>query len=222
MLVVQLKTNEEILANLDGANKIFILSCNGCAEATKCGGEDGIKNMKAILESAKKEVSGSQLVDFACDKALVKIKLQPKAKEVMLSDAIIVLSCGIGVQATAKCVEKPCLPACNTISLGGRQGEWRSEERCRECGDCVLHLTGGICPITGCTKSLLNGQCGGAKDGKCEFEPDVRDCGWQLIYERLKKLNKLDDLKKIHLPKNFAKMQPPKDVRRSSIWAIDV
>lgn len=222
MLVVQLKSNEEIIANLDGANKVFILSCNGCAEATKCGGEDGAKNMKKILEDAKKQVNGYQLIDFACDKALVKLKLQPKVKEVIDSDAILVLSCGIGVQASAKCVEKPCIPACNTISLGGRQGEWRGEERCKECGDCVLHLTGGICPITACTKSLLNGQCGGTKDGKCEFEPDLRDCGWHLIYERLKTLNKLDNLKKINLPKNYAKMQPPKDIRRSSIWAIDM
>lgn len=222
MLVVQLKPAEEIIENLEGANKVFILSCNGCAEATKCGGEEGAKKIKEVLQNSKKEVTGYQIVDFLCDKALVKLKLKPFAKEVMDADAVLILSCGIGVQASAKCVEKSCIPACNTISLGGRQGEWRGEERCRECGDCILHLTGGICPLTSCTKGLLNGQCGGTKDGKCEFEPDVRDCGWHLIYERLKKLNKLDNLKKINLPKNYAKTNPPKEIRRSSIWAIDI
>lgn len=222
MLVVQLKPPEEIISNLNGANKIFILSCAGCAEATKCGGEEGAKNMQKVLVDAKKNITATCVIDFLCDKALVKIKLQHQAKEVVDAEAVLVLSCGIGVQASAKCVDIPCLPACNTISLSGRQGEWRSEERCKECGDCVLHLTGGICPITSCTKGLLNGQCGGTKDGKCEFEPEVRDCGWHLIYERLKKLNKLDDLKKIHLPKNYSKGQTSKEIRRSSIWAIDV
>jgi hypothetical protein len=131
------------------------------------------------------------------------------------------MTCGIGVQATAAVVNKPVHPACNTISLGGSRGEWQGSERCRECGDCVLDLTGGLCPLTVCTKGLLNGQCGGAKNGKCEFQPKTRDCGWQLIYERLKKLGRLDKMKAVLDGKDFAKMQTPEAVRATTKWSVE-
>ena len=49
-----------------------------------------------------------------------------------------------------------------------------------------LNVTGGICPIVDCSKSLVNGQCGGAKNGKCEIDPK-KDCAWEKIYQRLEK-----------------------------------
>ncbi|OGO04191.1 MAG: hypothetical protein A2Y91_07720 [Chloroflexi bacterium RBG_13_54_8] len=117
--------------------------------------------------------------------------------------------------------DKVTHPACNTLSRGGAQGEWRGSERCRECGDCLLDITGGICPLTACSKSLINGQCGGSKDGKCEVEPDVRDCGWYLIYERLKKLNRLEKMTEMCPPKAYSKMEPPKRLRSTIMWALE-
>jgi ferredoxin len=221
MLVSKLKPIEEILKFLNGEKKIFLLGCKGCAEACKTGGFEQVKMMKKELEKENLKVSGSCVIDFLCDKALVKLRLSNYAKNINESDSVLVMSCGIGVQCVSKVINKVCHPACNTISLGGRQGEWRSEERCRECGDCILDKTGGICPLTSCTKGLLNGGCGGAKDGKCEFEPDVRDCGWNLIYERLKKLNRLEKMKEIILLKKYLKMQPPKEIREDIIWKLE-
>ena len=130
------------------------------------------------------------------------------------------VTCGIGVKAVAKMVDLPACPASNTFSSGGMQGRWRSEERCAGCGDCILDLTGGICPITMCSKGLLNGTCGGQHDGKCEVDPE-RDCGWYLIYQRLKELGKLDNLKKIPPLRDYRKREVPGSQRRTTRWALE-
>jgi len=221
MLVSEQKPLQEILHSLEGESTIFLLGCKGCAEASHTGGEKEVLTMKASLEEARKNISGWTVLDFLCQKALVKTGLQPFRERVMSSDSLLVMCCGIGVQATAAAVDKLVHPACNTLSMGGAQGEWRGSERCAECGDCLLDYTGGICPLTACTKSLVNGPCGGARNGKCEHEPDVRDCGWQLIYERLKKLNRLDKLRQIHTPQDFRKAEPPKALRATTFWALE-
>jgi hypothetical protein len=177
--------------------------------------------MKANLEQAGKKVTGWTVLDFLCQKALVKTGLQPYTDKILSSDSLLVLCCGVGVQATAAAVDKVIHPGCNTLSMGGSQGEWRGSERCAECGECLLDYTGGICPITACTKSLINGPCGGARNGRCEHQPDVRPCGWELIYERLKKLNRLDKLREIHTPKDYAKGEPPKALRGTTVWALE-
>ena len=221
MLVSEQKPLEEILHSLEGESTIFLLGCGGCAEASHTGGEKEVLTMKASLEEAGKHISGSTVLDFLCQKALVKTGLQPFRERIMSSDSLLVMCCGVGVQATAAVVDKVIHPACNTLSMGGAQGEWRGSERCAECGDCLLDYTGGICPLTACTKSLINGPCGGARDGRCEHEPDVRLCGWQLIYERLRKLNRLDKLREIHTPQDFGKAEPPKALRATTFWAVE-
>ena len=111
------------------------------------------------------------------------------------AEAILVLSCGVGVQTVADCLaHKKVFAACDTYRLPGFQGVTPLEHDCRQCGQCYLNLTGGICPITACSKSLVNGQCGGAKNGKCEVDPNM-DCGWERIYQKLKKLGRLDAMK---------------------------
>lgn len=221
MLVSELKPWEEILGYLDGESKVFIVGCKGCAEVCQTGGEAQVLEMKQKLEQQGKTVTGYTVVDFLCDRALVKLRLRALEEEVMAADSLLVMTCGVGVQATAAVVNKVAHPACNTMNLGGARGEWRGSERCRECGDCLLDVTGGICPLTACSKGLINGPCGGAKDGKCEVEPDVRDCGWHLIYQRLKKLNRLDKMKTIVAPKNYSKMEPPKQLRSTIMWALE-
>ena len=98
--------------------------------------------------------------------------------------------------------------------------EWRGDERCLECGECLLEYTGGICPLTACTKSLINGACGGASQGKCELDPE-KDCGWELIYERLKQKNQLDKLKTFILPKSWDKMRPNPKIHSTALWALE-
>lgn len=221
MIVSELKPWEEILESLGTESKVFIVGCKGCAEVCETGGEPQVLKMKKDLEQADKQVTGYTVVDFLCDKSLVKFGLLAHEDEVTEADSLLVMTCGVGVQATAAVVDKVTHPACNTMSVGGAQGTWPGSERCRECGDCVLDYTGGICPVTACTKSLINGICGGMKDGMCEVESDVRECGWYLIYERLKKLGRLDKMRAIQPPKAYARMEPPKHLRSSIKWALE-
>lgn len=221
MIISELKPFSEVLGYLEGEKKVFLVGCKGCAEVCHTGDEPQVMEMKKQLEKEGKTVTGYTVVDFLCDKALIKIKLIPHEAEIDAADSIIVMTCGIGVQATAAVVNKLTHPACNTINTGGARGEWRGSERCRECGECVLDYTGGICPLTVCTKGLINGQCGGSKDGRCEVEPEVRPCGWQLIYERLAKLGRLDKMRAMPPLKDYSKMQPPKNLRSTIMWDID-
>ena len=184
MIYSEQKPFEDILGYLEGEKSVFILGCNGCAQSSGSGGPVQVEEMKKKLEEAGYTVTGTKVIDFLCEKALVKSGLRGKIDQVAAADSILVMTCGIGVQAVAAAVNKVCHPACNTINLGGSRGEWRSTERCYECGQCLLDYTGGICPLTACTKSLLSGACGGASDGKCELSPD-QDCGWSLDFSRL-------------------------------------
>lgn len=221
MLLSQQKPLEEILKSLDGEKNIFILGCNGCAEASGTGGKPQVLEMKGALEKAGKKITGFSVVDFLCQKALVQSRLRGKVKEVAAADSILAMTCGVGVQAVAAVSDKVTHPACNTISLGGFRGEWQGSERCQECGDCFLDYTGGICPLTACSKHLLNGACGGTtKEGKCEVDSEM-ECGWRLIYERLEKLGKLEKLLQIYEPKDNSKMMPPKGLRLTERWALE-
>jgi ferredoxin len=221
MIISQQKSLPEVLKSLEGEQCIFLVGCKGCAEACHTGGETQVLEMKQKLEEEGKTIAGYSMVDFLCDKALVKFRLKAHEEEIIDADSLLVMTCGIGVQATSSVVDKVIHPACDTINVGGSRGEWRGEERCLECGECLLDYTGGICPLTACTKSLINGPCGGARDGKCEFEPEIRDCGWHLIYERLKKLNHLDKMRTVLSPKDYSKMRPPPHLRATIMWALE-
>ncbi|MFC1992396.1 methylenetetrahydrofolate reductase C-terminal domain-containing protein [Chloroflexota bacterium] len=220
MIVSEQKPFEEILGYLNGENKIFILGCNGCAQASGTGGSAQVEEMKGKLEAFGKTVTGSKVVDFLCEKALVKSGLRGRIEQVEAANSILVMTCGLGIQAVAAAINKVCHPACNTVNLGGSRGEWKGSERCKECGECLLDYTGGICPLTACTKGLTNGACGGASNGKCELDPR-KDCGWELIYNRLKERNQLDKLGLFVTPKDYSKMAPNPALFSTPLWALE-
>jgi len=220
MIVSAQKPWDEILGYLEAENNIFILGCNGCAEASGSGGPTQVAEMQQKLEGAGKKITGAMTIDFLCQRALVKSRLRPRTEQVEAADSILVMTCGLGVQAVAASVNKVCHPACDTVNMGGSRGTWTGDDRCLECGECLLEYTGGICPLTACTKSLINGACGGASQGKCELDPD-KDCGWELIYERLKQKNQLDKLRKFIAPKDYSKMMPNPKMYSTALWALE-
>ena len=220
MILSKQKPWEEILSYLDGENNVFILGCNGCAQSSGTGGPVQVEEMKNKLEGTGKKITGTSVIDFLCEKALVKSRLRSKIEPIEAADSILVMTCGVGIQAVSAAVNKLCHPACDTVNLGGSRGEWRGSERCLECGECLLDYTGGICPLTACTKGLINGQCGGASKGKCELDPE-KDCGWELIYNKLKDLNQLDKLSRFIAPKDYSKMMPDVKIMSTSLWALE-
>jgi hypothetical protein len=111
------------------------------------------------------------------------------------------------------------IPGVNTISMGAPEEQGIYMEKCGGCGDCVLHLTGGICPVARCSKSLLNGPCGGSQNGKCEIDPET-PCGWDLIYRSLKEQGRLDLMDVVIAPKNWRPSRSGglrKTVRREAV-----
>jgi len=215
------KPNDEILRSLEGAAKVFILGCQGCPIGCETGGEPWLKDMTALLAGAGKAVAGSALIDMICNKAIVGIRLGRQADSLAAADAILVGSCGVGVQSTGNMVGRRAVPAMNTICMGDYQGLWPSSERCAECGECVLAWTGGLCPITLCAKSLINGQCGGTGyDNSCEVSRE-RPCGWHLIYDRLKSLGRLDDMRRLQAPRDSRKRDISDANRRTIRWALE-
>ena len=216
------KPMDEILETLTGASKVFIVGCTGCPVGCDCGGPKWLEEMSAALTEAGKTVTGARLIELVCNKALVGIKLGRFADAVLAADAVLVGSCGVGVQAVGNMVARAAVPALNTICLGDYQGLWPGEERCAECGECLLAYTGGLCPITLCAKSLVNGQCGGTgDDGECEVSPD-HPCGWKKIYDRCKELGRLDDLKRMIDPRDYRKRRVPDAARKTMRFALEV
>jgi ferredoxin len=211
---------QEVLESLSGVGSVFIVACGGCPVGCESGGQERIDELAAGLAGAGTQTTGSVEIEFLCNKALVGTQLGYHLDALKATQALLVVSCGIGVQATGNIIDLPVVPANDTLSSQGMQGLWPSEERCAGCGDCVLDLTGGICPITACSKSLLNGMCGGQANGKCEVENE-RDCGWYQIYNRLEALGQLDNLRTLGRMRDFRKMDVPDTQRKTTRWAIE-
>jgi len=222
MNATERKDLEEVLESLADEGKVFIVGCIGCPVGCDVGGQKWLEEMTEALTQAGKTVTGSCLVELLCNKALVGIKLGRFAEQVLSADAVLVGACGVGVQAVGNMVARRAVPALNTICLGDYQGLWPGEERCGECGECVLAYTGGLCPVTLCAKGLLNGPCGGTgDDGSCEVSPD-HPCGWKLIYDRLKELGRLDDMRRMVEPRDYRKRAIPDAIRRTTRYALEV
>ena len=190
MLITELK-NKDVIKSLVG-DKVFVLVCHGCKEIRfpEAEAEELIAEFKA-----SGALTGSLTTDYICNTDNLPEYLAANKAAIDEANAVLVLSCGVGVQTVASCLPgKKVCAGCDTVALPGFQGVTPLTVDCKQCGECFLNLTGGICPLTACSKSLVNGQCGGAKDGKCEVDPNM-ECGWERIYQKLKKLGRLDAMK---------------------------
>ena len=190
MLITELKAKETILSLASG--KVFIINCHGCREI-RFPEKEADALQKELMEAGK--VTGLITTDYICNAENLKLRLSKHTAAIEAADAVLVFSCGVGVQTVADLLDgKKVFAGCDTYALPGFQGVTPLEHDCRQCGECFLNLTGGICPITACSKSLVNGQCGGAKAGKCEVDPNM-ECGWERIYQKLKAIGRLDAMK---------------------------
>ncbi len=211
------KPMEEIEEALRGCDKVIVLGCGGCAKVCHTGGQPEVEAMAEELKKRGKTVLAVGVPERACYIHHTKATMDEMQDALKECDAIVELGCGGAVQTVRQATEeygliKRVVSGLNSVGhMDTIVPDALWIERCLECGDCVLNETGGICPITLCAKSLLNGPCGGAKDGKCEVDPD-RDCAWHLIYERLKALGELDKMRKLRPPKDYSKMARPRRI----------
>ncbi|MHC4395133.1 MAG: methylenetetrahydrofolate reductase C-terminal domain-containing protein [Planctomycetota bacterium] len=219
MIVAEQKPIEEIKEFLDGHKHILLLGCGTCVTICLAGGEREVATLASILRLSGNPEIQEDTIERQCDAEFFDV-IKEQARS---ADAIVSMACGVGVQMVARIFpDKPVYPALNTKFMGtnDQAGQW--SENCLACGDCKLGIFGGVCPVTRCSKSLLNGPCGGSVDGKCEVDPDGIDCGWQLIYDRLKTLGDLDSLGDNPQPRDWSKTHDggPRKLSREDIAGL--
>lgn len=220
MIIAEQKPIEEIAGFISESKKVLFIGCGGCVTVCLSGGEKETEILASAMRIKRRlEDNPIEIVTHTatrqCDPEYVD------ALEALVTDVdcVVSLACGVGPQYIAeRYPDKYVVPAMNTTFVGGskQHGVW--EERCGLCGQCILHLTGGVCPIIRCSKSILNGPCGGSQYGKCEISKDL-DCAWQLIYDRLNNLGKLDTLKAVMPPKDWTKSRDggPRKMTREDV-----
>ncbi|MGI6658527.1 MAG: methylenetetrahydrofolate reductase C-terminal domain-containing protein [Dethiobacteraceae bacterium] len=205
MIVAERKPLGEILKNLEPHKKVLILGCGECVTVCMTGGDKEARETALALSIARKKAGSpievkSHTVERQCEPEY----LESARHLVEEADVVVSLACGVGIQNMNEYyADKRTLPGVNTTFMGmpTEQGVWT--ENCLGCGNCVLDETMGICPIARCSKSMLNGPCGGSQNGKCEVSKDI-DCAWHLIVERLMKFNKLGALQEVKEPKDWS------------------
>jgi len=210
MIVAERKTFAQIWDSIKDLSSVLILGCGTCVAVCQAGGEKEVGllaselRLKSRMEGKEIKI-GEATIERQCDKEFFD-SIKDKYKEY---DAILSMACGAGVQFTAEVLEPVrVFPALNTRFIGITEQEGIWSERCRSCGNCVLASYGGICPMTICAKSLVNGPCGGSKNGKCEASQE-KDCAWVLIYNRLKKQNRLEELRTLAAVKDYSQQAHP-------------
>jgi ferredoxin len=198
MIVADKKPIEEIIEEIKDRERILILGCNECVTVCEAGG----KKEAGVLASALRMYFLNQGREVKIDEVTLERQCDHEYLEEIRDnidqyDAVVSLACGVGVQFMAeKYRTMPVYPGVNTCFLGATEERGLWTERCQACGSCLLATTGGICPISRCAKRLLNGPCGGSTTGKCEINQEI-DCAWQLIVDRLKALEKIDEYEKL-------------------------
>ena len=204
MIVAEAKPIKEILGMVEDFKKILVLGCKGCVTVCNVGGakEAGILASTLRIDAKRKgkdiEV-GEHTLERQCDPEYID-----EIEDIIKGyDAVISIACGVGPQFLSE--RYPFVrvfPGVNTRFIGGavEHGIW--SERCAGCGQCVVHYFGGLCPIARCSKSLLNGPCGGSNHGKCEISKDV-DCIWDIIVRKMMEQGRLDELIEFKPPKSW-------------------
>jgi ferredoxin len=215
MIATTKKPLAEILEALAGARAVALVGCDGCAKVCATGGTDEVAALAQELKQQGLDIVFEATPERTCNVAKSKPVLEPLKDRIADADALLVLGCGGAVQITRYMTEqfgltKPVKVGLNSVGHMDTvvPGSLAMEE-CSDCGECVLNETGGICPVTRCAKSLLNGPCGGAENGKCEVDPN-RDCAWVLIYNRLAALGELERLRRYQEPKDYGKAARPR------------
>jgi ferredoxin len=209
--ITKQKPVEEIEQQLDGFDRVYIAGCGTCATMTKTGGREEVLKMREHLQELGKLVTGCTVIPTACDE-MTEAAIQENNGAIQNTSCILVMACALGVHRLSTYIDKPVIPALDTLFIGIEDSPGCFQEVCAQCGQCILGQTAGICPLTACHKGLLNGPCGGTNDGKCEVDKE-KDCAWTLIYQRLEKQGRLDLMRKHQSPRDYNVVLRPRTTR---------
>ena len=207
------KPIEEIQQSLESLDKVFIVGCGTCTTLTKTGGVEQVAEMKEKLQEMGKWLTGTLVIPTACDD-MTDVAMKENEPAIRSADCILSMSCALGVHRLSLYLDIPVIPAVDTLFIGVEETPGYFREACAQCGQCLLGVTAGVCPITACHKSLVNGPCGGTNNGKCEVDSE-KDCAWTLIYNRLKEQDRLELMYQYQSPRNHHITLQPRSLKIS-------
>jgi ferredoxin len=215
MIKAEQKPVDELISYLEPYNKILLSGCGACVTVCQSGGEKEVALLASCLKMARNNAGKNlEIIEITPARQCEPEFALELAEIIPGVDAVLSLSCGVGVQTLARnFTNTVIIPGVNTVFMGETIAHGIWEERCQACGNCLLEKTGGVCPIARCAKQLLNGPCGGSSQGKCEIKRDT-DCAWQLIYDRLKSLGQLTKLSEMIPAKNWGTESRDKGPRK--------
>ncbi len=209
--ITKQKPFDEIKGQLADFDQPFIIGCGTCTTMTKTGGIDQVLEMKDHLQELDKRVSGWMVIPTACDE-MTEAAMKQNGQAIGNAGCVLAMTCALGVHRISLYIDRPVIPALDTLFIAVEDTPGYFHEVCAQCGQCILGETAGICPITTCHKGLVNGPCGGTNNGKCEVDKE-KDCAWTLIYEHLKAQGRLNLMRKYHSPRNYQAVPRPRMVK---------
>ena len=209
--ITKQKPFEEIKQQLEGFDRVYIAGCGTCSTMTRTGGKEEVLEMRKRLQELGKLVTGWIVIPTACDE-MTEAAIKENNGAIQNAASVLVMACALGVHKLSTYIDKPAIPALDTLFIGVEDGPGCFQEVCAQCGHCILGETAGICPLTACHKGLLNGPCGGTNNGKCEVDKE-KDCAWALIYQRLKEQGRLDLMRRYHSPRDYNVAPRPRTIR---------
>ncbi len=204
MITAERKPLEEIIKPIEECQRILLVGCNECVTVCAAGGRKEVAMLASAMQmDFMKRGKNVEIQEVTLERQCDPEYVEELAPMIGQADAVVSMACGCGVQEVVRRFRQTRVyPAVNTKFMGAseRPGVWA--ERCHGCGNCLLGLTGGICPIARCSKRLMNGPCGGSSGGHCEISNDV-DCVWQLIWDRMKELGIEDQYEDVICAKDW-------------------
>jgi hypothetical protein len=201
--ITQQKGLQEIVRSLGTIEKVTLIGCGTCPTMAGTGGVEEVGRMASQLSQEGFEVVSDTVIPVACEPLTLEGREEMR-KLLQEAQAVLVLACSLGLRMITDYTTLPVLPALNTLFIGREAEPGYFVEECAQCGECVLADNAGVCPIVHCAKGLFNGPCGGSVGGKCEVDPNL-PCGWQMIYDRMKALGRVDELSEIRPYKDWSK-----------------
>lgn len=224
MIVGEQKSIEEINKMIADFDSVLVIGCNTCVAVCHAGGEKEVGILASALRIKNKmEGKNQDIQEASIERQCEREFVEEIADKIQKADCVLSLACGVGPQTIVQFYpDTIVLPGLNTTFYGMPKEQGFFVEFCGGCGNCVLDKTAGICPIVRCSKSMLNGPCGGSQDGKCEINKEI-DCAWQLIYDRLKAQGRLDAMDEILPPKDWttARHGGPRKMVREDLMIDD-
>lgn len=209
--ITRQKSLEEIAGQLADTARVFIVGCGTCTTATKTGGIDQVLASKEQLEQMDKWVSGWTVIPVACDE-MTEESVREHSQAIRDAGCVLAMTCALGVHRLNQYLDRPVMPALDTVFIAVEETPGYFREVCGQCGHCVLGETAGVCPVVSCHKGLLNGPCGGTNRGKCEVDQEM-ECAWTRIYERLKAQGRLPAMRAYQPPMDHQRVPRPRATR---------